>query len=71
MIVDYYQSAGLDLKLYYCVLAFNREKLFIYGGNKGRKRKKAFALFIMNKCEINKVNKENLELIKIEEKRQR
>ena len=70
MKVDYYQSADFDLKLYYCViLVFNREKLFIYGWNKGRERKKVFALFIMNKCEINKVNKETLELIKIEEKK--
>ncbi len=70
MKVDYYQSAGLDLKLYYCVvLPFNRDQLLIYGGSKGRERKKAFALFNMNKCEINKVDKETLELIKIEEKK--
>jgi hypothetical protein len=70
MKVDYYQSAGLDLKLYYCVvLPFNKDQLLIYGGSKGRERKKAFALFNMNKCEINKVDKETLELIKIEVKK--
>ena len=69
--IDYYRSAGLNIKSNYCItLPFTRENLLIYGCTTARAiEKKLFAFFNMVKSECIKVDKETLELIKLEEKK--
>ena len=69
--VDYYRSSGLNLKTNYCItLPFTRDKLLIYGCSSARTiDKKLFAFFNMNKKECIKVDKNTIELIKLEEKK--
>jgi len=69
--VDYYRSSGLNIKSNYCItLPFTRENLLIYGCSSARAiEKKLFAFFNMVKSECIKVDKDTLELIKLEEKK--
>ena len=73
IIVDYYKTPGLNLKINYCMtLPFTKEQLLIYGGSNMRSfSKNIFALFHMNKNECNKVDTQTMELIKLEEKKSR
>lgn len=70
--IDYYKSSGLDLKLNFCkTMPFTKDKLIIFGGNNVRSSIEAqnfYALFDMNKNEIFQVDKQTMELIKLEEK---
>ena len=67
--VNYYRNSGLNIKSNYCItLPFTKDKLLIYGCSSVRSfEKKLFAFFDMNKEECIKVDKDNLELIKLEE----
>ena len=69
--IDYYRNSGLNIKSNYCItLPFTRDKLLIYGCSSARAiEKKLFAFFNMNRNECIKVDKETLELIKLEEKK--
>ena len=71
--VDYYKSSGLDLKLNFCkTMPFTKDKLIIFGGNNVRssiETQNFYALFDMNKNEIFQVDKQTMELIKLEEKK--
>ena len=68
--VDYYKSADLNLKInYISVCPFTKNKLLLYGGNKGRVEKKLFAIFDMIKNECVKVDNKIMEDIKLEEKK--
>ena len=69
--IDYYRSAGLNIKSNYCItLPFTRDNLLIYGCSSARAiEKKLFAFFNMDKNECINVDKETLELIKLEEKK--
>ena len=69
--VNYYRKSGLNIKSNYCItLPFTKEKLLVYGCSSVRSiQRKLFAFFDMNKNECIKVDKETLELIKIEEKK--
>ena len=72
--LDYYKSIGLDLKVNFCkTMPFTKDKLIIIGGNNVRsiEEQNFYALFDMNKNEIIKVDKQTLELIKLEEKKMR
>ena len=72
--IDYYKSIGLDLKVNFCkTMPFTKEKLIIFGGNNIRsfEEQNFYALFDMNKNEIIKVDKQTMELIKLEEKKMR
>ena len=72
--VDYYKGGGLDLKFNYCkTMPFTKNKLVIFGGNNMRsiEAQGFYALFDMNKNEIFKVDKQTMELIKLEEKKMR
>ena len=72
--IDYYKSSGLDLKVNFCkTMPFTKEKLIIFGGNNARniEEQSFYALFDMNKNEIIKVDKQTMELIKLEEKKMR
>ena len=69
MMVDYYKSVGLDLKISYCLtLPFTRDKLLVYGGSTARSlERRIFALFDMIKNEVIKVDSQTMDLIKLEE----
>jgi len=73
IIVDYYKTPGLNLKVNYCMtMPFTKEQLLIYGGSNMRTfTKNIFALFHMSKNECNKVDTQTMELIKLEEKKSR
>ena len=73
IIVDYYKTPGLNLKLNYCMtIPFTKEQLLIYGGSNMRSfSKNIYALFHMIKNECNKVDTQTMELIKLEEKKSR
>ena len=69
IMVDYYKSIGLDLKISYCLtLPFTRDKLLIYGGSTARSlERRIFALFDMIKNEVIKVDPKTMDIIKLEE----
>ena len=69
IMVDYYKSIGLDLKISYCLtLPFTRDKLLIYGGSTARSmERRIFALFDMIKNQVIKVDPKTMDLIKLEE----
>ena len=72
--IEYYKSIGLDLKVNFCkTMPFTKDKLIIFGGNNVRnfEEQNFYALFDMNKNEIIKVDKQTMELIKLEEKKMR
>ena len=73
IIVDYYKTPGLNLKLNYCMtMPFTKEQLLIYGCSNMRTfTKTIYALFHMAKNECNKVDTQAMELIKLEEKKSR
>ena len=73
IIVDYYKTPGLNLKVNYCMtIPFTKEQLLIYGGSNMRSfTKNIYALFHMTKNECNKVDTQTMELIKLEEKKSR
>ena len=69
MVVDYYKTIGLNLKISYCLtLPFTRDKLLIYGGSTARSlERRIFALFDMIKNEVIKVDPKTMDIIKLEE----
>ena len=73
IIIDYYKTQGLNLKVNYCMtIPFTKEQLLIYGGSNMRSfTKNIYALFHMTKNECNKVDAQTMELIKLEEKKSR
>ena len=73
IIIDYYKTPGLNLKVNYCMtIPFTKEQLLIYGGSNMRSfTKNIYALFHMIKNECNKVDTQTMELIKLEEKKSR
>ena len=73
IIIDYYKTPGLNLKVNYCMtMPFTKEQLLIYGGSNMRSfTKNIYALFHMTKNECNKVDTQTMELIKLEEKKSR
>ena len=74
--IEYYKSIGLDLKTNFCkTMPFTKDKLIIFGGGginmRNFEEQNFYALFDMNKNEIIKVDKQAMELIKLEEKKMR
>ena len=72
--LEYYKSTGIDFKMNFCkTMPFSKDKLIIFGGNNIRslEEQNFYALFDMNKNEIIKVDKQTMELIKLEEKKMR
>ena len=72
--LDYHKSTGIDFKMNFCkTMPFSKDKLIIFGGNNVRslEEQNFYALFDMNKNEIIKVDKQTMELIKLEEKKMR
>ena len=67
--IYYYSNSGVNIKSNYCItLPFAKDKLLIYGCSNDRYfEKKLFAFYDMNKKECNKVDKDTLDLIKLEE----
>ena len=73
-IIDYYKSCGIDLKFNFCkIIPFTKDKLIIFGGNnmRGSESQNFYVIFDMNKYEIFQVDKQTLEMVKIEEKKMR
>ena len=64
--VDYYKNAQFDMTVNYCkVVQFSKDKLLIYGGNETRVEKKLYAMYLLDRNEIIRINnEEELEEIK-------
>ena len=74
IVVDYYKSCGIDLKFNFCkTIPFTKDKLIIFGGNnmRGSESLNFYVIFDMNKNEIFQVDKQTMDMIKIEEKKMR
>ena len=73
IVVDYYKTPGLNLRVNYCMtIPFTRNQLVVYGGSNMRSfSQNIYALFHMIKNECIKVDTQTMELIKLEEKKSR
>ena len=68
--VDYYKGSSFDLRNeIVTTLPFTRNKILIYGGKKVRDDGKLFGLFLIDKMEVIKADKEVIENIKLEQKK--
>ena len=68
--VDYYKGSFFDLRNeIVTTLPFTRNKLLIYGGKSVREVGKLFGLFLIDRLEVIKADKEVIEKIKCEQKK--
>ena len=68
--VDYYKGSSFDLRNeLVTTLPFTRNKILIYGGKNVRDGGKLFGLFLLDKMEVIKADKEIIEKIKCEQKK--
>lgn len=68
--IDYYKGSSFDVRQeIVTTLPFTRNKLLIYGGKNVRDNSKLFGLYLINKMEIIKSDKELIEKIKYEQKK--
>ena len=68
--IDYYKGSSFDLRNeLVTTLPFTRNKLLIYGGKDVRDGGKLFGLFLIDKMEVIKADKEVIEKIKCEQKK--
>ena len=68
--VDYYKGSSFDLRNeIVTTLPFTRNKILIYGGKNVRDNGKLFGLFLIDKMEVIKADKEVIENIKCEQKK--
>ena len=70
--IEYYKSCGIDLKFNFCrTIPFSKDKLLIFGGNYARntENQNFYVIFDMNKYEIIQVDKQTMDMIKMEEKK--
>ena len=68
--VDYYKGSSFDLRNeLVTTLPFTRNKLLIYGGKNVREGGKLFGLFLIDRMEVIKADKEVIEKIKCEQKK--
>ena len=68
--VDYYKGSSFDLRNeLVTTLPFTRNKILIYGGKNVRDGGKLFGLFLIDRMEVIKADKEVIEKIKCEQKR--
>ena len=68
--VDYYKGSSFDLRNeIVTTLPFTRNKILIYGGKNVRDDGKLFGLFLIDKMEVIKADKEVIENIKLEQKK--
>ena len=70
--IEYYKSCGIDLKFNFCkTILFSKDKLIIFGGNNSRntENQNLYVIFDMNKYEIIQVDKQTMDMIKMEEKK--
>ena len=68
--VDYYKGSSFGLKNeYVTILPFTRTKLLLYGGKSGRDNLKLFGLYLIDRMELIKSDKDIIEKIKLEQKK--
>ena len=68
--VDYYKGSSFDLRNeIVTTLPFTRNKLLIYGGKNVRDGGKLFGLFLIDRMEVIKADKDIIEKIKFEQKK--
>ena len=68
--VDYYKGSSFDLRNeLVTTLPFTRNKILIYGGKNVRDGGKLFGLFLIDRMEVIKADKEVIEKIKLEQKK--
>ena len=68
--VDYYKGSSFDLRNeIVTTLPFTRNKLLIYGGKNVRDGGKLFGLFLIDRMEVIKADKDIIEKIKYEQKK--
>ena len=68
--VDYYKGSSFDLRNeFVTTLPFTRNKILIYGGKNVRDNGKLFGLFLIDRLEVIKADKEVIENIKCEQKK--
>ena len=68
--VDYYKGSSFDLRNeFVTTLPFTRNKILIYGGKNVRNNGKLFGLFLIDRLEVIKADKEVIENIKCEQKK--
>lgn len=68
--VDYYKGSSFDLRNeIVTTLPFTRNKLLIYGGKNVRDGGKLFGLFLIDRMEVIKADKDTIEKIKYEQKK--
>ena len=68
--VDYYKGSSFDLRNeLVTTLPFTRNKILIYGGKNVRDGGKLFGLFLIDRMEVIKADKEVIEKIKYEQKK--
>ena len=68
--VDYYKGSSFDLRNeLVTTLPFTRNKILIYGGKNVRDGGKLFGLFLIDRMEVIKADKEVIEKIKCEQKK--
>jgi hypothetical protein len=68
--VDYYKGSSFDIRNeIVTTLPFTRNKLLIYGGKSVREVGKLFGLFLIDRLEVIKADKEVIEKIKCEQKK--
>jgi hypothetical protein len=65
--VEYNNKSEMDLKQFFCeAFPLTNDKILIYGGNINRNYHRAFAVFLLDKFEIAKVDKKMMEEIRVQ-----
>ena len=68
--VDYYKGSSFDLRQeFVTILPFTRTKLLIYGGKSVRDSLKLFGLYLIDKMELIKSDKDLIDKINWEQKK--
>lgn len=68
--IEYENKSELDFKLNYCqIYPLTRDKILIYGANSSRNPNKSFAVYMMDRFEIIKVDKKLLEELRLQSRK--
>ena len=68
--IDYYKGSSFDIRQENIIASpFTRTKLLIYGGKSSRENGNLFGIYLIDKMELVKANKEIIEKIKYEQKK--
>ena len=68
--IDYYKGSSFDIRQENVSISpFTRTKLLIYGGKSSRENEKLFGIYLIDKMELIKADKDVIEKIKLEQKK--